>query len=75
MYNGLRINVWKLGDAGGYNLQVVEICTVMMELVLGLGQPYKSAFKEAERLAIAIDAELNVNSATVRKSTSAEYKE
>ena len=75
MYNGLKINVWKLGDAGGYNLEVVEIYTVTMKLELGLGQPYESAFKHAERLAVAIDAELNVNSVTVRKSTSAEYKE
>lgn len=75
MYNGLKINVWKLGDAGGYNLEVVEIYTVTMKLELGLGQPYESAFKHAERLAIAIDAELNVNNVTIRKSINAEYKE
>ena len=79
MYNGLKINVWKLftGDnkyAGGYNLEVIEIYTVTMKLELGLGQPYESAFKWAERLAVAIDAELNVNNVTVRKSTKAEYK-
>ena len=75
MYNGLKINVWRLGDAGGYKLQVIEIYSVRMELELGLGQPYESAFKHAERLAVAIDAELNVNNVTVRKSTNAEYKE
>jgi len=75
MYKGLKINVWKLGDAGGYDLEVVEIYTVTMKLELGLGQPYESAFKHAERLAVAIDAELNVNNVTVRKSISAEYEE
>jgi len=75
MYKGLKINVWKLGDAGGYDLEVVEIYTVTMKLELGLGQPYECAFKQAERLAVAIDAELNVNSVTVRKSINAEYKE
>jgi len=75
MYNGLKINVWKLGDAGGYDLEVVEIYTVTMKLELGLGQPYECAFKYAERLAVAIDAELNVNNVTIRKSTNAEYKE
>ncbi len=31
MYQGLKINVWKLGDAGGYNLEVIEIYTVTMK--------------------------------------------
>lgn len=80
MYKGLKINVWKLpcGDkkyAGGYKLQVVEMYGVKMELELGAGEPFECAFKDAERLAVAIDAELNINNVTVRKSTKAEYKE
>lgn len=80
MYEGLKIKVWKLscGDnqfAGGYKLQVVEMYGVKMEIELGAGEPFECAFKEAERLAVAIDAELNVNNVTIRKSTKAEYKE
>ena len=80
MYKGLKINVWKLSSMnnkcpGGYKLQVVEMYSVKMELELSAGEPFECAFRDAERLAIAIDAELNMNNVTVRKSISAEYKE
>jgi len=80
IYKGFKINMWKLPCkdnkfAGGYKLQVIEMYSVKMELEISAGEPFECAFRDAERLAVAIDAELSMNNVTVRKSISAEYRE
>lgn len=75
LQNGLRVVVWRLGDAGGYKVESVETFSVKVSLLLSGGQPFNSAYKEAEQLAITIDAEFVVNGEVIRKSLSGEYYE
>ena len=83
LYEGLRIKVWKMycrsgGEnkeyAGGYSIEVIEIFSVKLEMKLGLGQPFDCAYKEAERLAVLVDAELTLDGEIVRKSFRGIYK-
>ncbi len=79
LYNGLRVKVWKLpcGDntfAGGYKVENVDIFSSKGIIELGLGQPFETAYREAELLAIIIDAELELNGKIIRKSIKGEYK-
>lgn len=72
--NGIRVRVWKLGNAGGYKVEKVEFFTSVIILNLGLGQPFECAYNEAERLAVTVDAELMLEDELLRKSRTGEYK-
>ena len=73
--NGIRIVVWKLGEAGGY--KIIRVTSFGEDLVkeLGLGQPFNCAYQEAEDLAVLLDAELVLNGEVIRFSKTAEYYE
>ena len=66
-----EIRLWKLGDAGGYNLVVRDNnITETLKLVLSSGQPWNCAYREAELLAVVLDCELYNNDVLVREGTS-----
>ena len=75
--NGLRVKVWKFDKAGGYEVQRVEHFSPKLTLVLSGGEPFECAYKEAEALAITIDAEFVLKEGIVeeikRESLSGEY--
>jgi len=78
LYNGIRVKVWKMscGDntfAGGYKIENVDMYLTKAMLEISGGEPFESAFKEAELLAIIIDAELELNGKIIRKSIKGEY--
>lgn len=78
LYDGIRIKVWKMdcGDnkhAGGYKVEDVHIFSTRSMIELGLGQPFEIAYREAELLAIILDAELELNGKIIRKSIRGEY--
>ena len=78
LYNGLRVKVWKMscGDgrfAGGYKVEDVHIFSTRSMIELGLGQPFETAYREADLLSVIIDAELELNGKIIRKSIKGEY--
>lgn len=80
LYKGLRIVVWKMacGDnkyAGGYKVQNIDMYSCKAEVEMSGGQPFESAYKEAEILAVIIDAELVLNNKIIRKSSTGVYDE
>ena len=79
LYNGIRVHIWKLpcGDnkfAGGYRIENVKFFSPKAMLELSGGQPFDSAYEEAELLATIIDAELELNGIVIRKSIKGEYQ-
>jgi len=73
LYNGLRVKVRKLGDAGIVKISRVEIMSEKLVFEQCGGRPYDSAYNEAEQLAITIDAEFVVDGIIIRPSLKAEY--
>ena len=82
LYRGLRVIIDKIncGDgtyAGTYEIQAIEHLSSKLRLELSGGQPFESAFKEAERLAVLVDAEFVVKEVLIetilRKSQTGEY--
>ena len=64
----VEIRLWKLGDAGGYDLLVRDNdITETLKLVLNPGSPWNSAYREAELLAVALDCALYNNDVQVRE--------
>ena len=74
LYEGVKIKVWRLGNAGGYSIIRINMWGEALIKELGLGQPFECAYQEAEELAVLIDAELSLNGDIVRKSRKGEYK-
>jgi len=84
LYKGLRIKVWKLHTcfttdkdkqfAGGYSIIRVDMFSEKLIKEISGGQPFYSAYQEAEELAVLVDAELILNETIVRKSIKGEYK-
>lgn len=87
MYKGLRIKVWKLGAnlsgepivyAGGYSIVRVDMFGEKLIKEMSGGQPFESAYQEAEELAVLVDAELilkeGIIETIIRKSITGEYK-
>jgi len=74
LYKGLRIKVWRFFEAGGYSIIRVNMFSEDLIKELGSGQPYNCAYREAEDLAILVDAELTLNGDLKRKSLTGEYK-
>jgi hypothetical protein len=81
LYKGIRIKVWKIGgsvNAGGYSIIRVDMFGEKFIKEISGGQPFESAYQEAEELAILVDAELilreGITDTIVRKSIIGEYK-
>lgn len=78
LYKGLRIKVWKIGnesiEAGGYSIVRVDMFSERLIKEMSGGEPFKSAYQEAEELAVLLDAELTLNGTMIRKSTIGDYK-
>jgi len=75
LWKGVRVEVKKIFDAGQIYVHRVDMLANTLTHELSGGQPYNSAFDEAEQLAIAIDAEFVVCGEIKRKSLSGEYKD
>jgi len=83
LYKGLRIKVWKMNCAvidepikfaGGYSIIAIDFFSDKLIMEMSGGQPFESAYEEAERLAVLVDAELTLNGEIIRKSIKGEYK-
>ena len=79
LYKGLRVKVWKTSCrddryAGGYKVENVDMFSSKATIELSPGQPFESAYKEAELLAVIINAELELNGKIIRKPIGGEYK-
>jgi len=79
LYSGLRVKVWKIpcGDnkfAGGYTIENVDMFSSKAMIELSGGQPFETAYKEAELLAVIINAELELNGKIIRKPIEGVYK-
>ena len=81
LMNGLRVVIDKIscGDksyAGAYEIQAIDRFSPALRLEYG-GQPFECAFRDAERLAILIDAEFvlkeGIKETILRKSQTGEY--
>ena len=75
LWKGLRINVWRMGDAGGYSIARVDNLTEELIKVLSGGQPFDYAYQEAEELSVLVDAELVLSGEIIRKSIKGNYYE
>ena len=78
-YKGLRIKLWKVpcnenNFAGGYSIVRVDMFAEKIIREMSGGQPFDSAYQEAEELAVLTDAELTLNGIIIRKSFKGEYK-
>lgn len=82
LMNGLRVVIDKIpcGDskyAGTYEIQAIDCFSSALRLELSGGQPFESAFREAERLAVLVDAEFVLKEVfketVLRKSQTGEY--
>ena len=82
LYRGLRVIIDKIncGDgtyAGTYEIQAIDHLSSKLKLELSGGQSFESAFKEAERLAVLVDAEFVLKEGLIetilRKSQTGEY--
>jgi hypothetical protein len=71
--DGLRVKLWKLGEAGGYEIQKVHCFSPRLTLIVSGGQPYAHARRESEELAIVLDAEYEVEGAVLRESLTGKY--
>lgn len=74
LYDGIRIDLWRINTAGGYKISKIEYFTNKIILELSGGQPFNTAYNEAERLAILLDAELVLDGIMIRKSRKGDYK-
>lgn len=75
LWKGLRVTVWRLGTAGGYSLARVDNLSEELIKVMSGGQPFASAYQEAEELAVLIDAELILCGEVIRQSLKGNYNE
>jgi len=73
LYNGIRVRVKKIFDAGAIYISRVEMMSEKLTFEISGGQPYNSAYSEAEQLAIATDAEFVVDFKIIRPSLNGEY--
>lgn len=82
LMNGLRVVVIKMScgngkDAGSYVVQRIDYFSSKLILQLSSGEPYNSAYEEAEMLAVLIDAEFvlkeGLGEKILRKSLKGEY--
>jgi len=82
LWNGLKVIVWKMKCdentyAGGYDVHNIEMLSSKATIKMSVGQPFDSAFKEAELLATVIDAEFvlkeGITEIILRKSIKGEY--
>lgn len=73
LWKGLRVKLWRLGDAGGYSLIRVDNLSDDLVKIMSGGQPFTNAYQEAEELAVLIDAEFTLNGEIIRRSTKGEY--
>ncbi len=67
----IEIKLWKLGDAGGYDLIVRDngiSKSLEIKLTLSLGQPFICAHREAELLATTLNCDLILNDKIIRHS-------
>ena len=64
----VEIRLRKIGDAGLYDLVVRDNgISENLRVVLGPGEPFKCAYRDAEILAIALDCELYLDNEIIRK--------
>ncbi len=82
LMEGIRVVIEKIycGDkkyAGAYTIQAVNCFSSKVRLELSGGEPFEPAFREAERLAVVVDAEFvlkeGLKETILRKSYSGEY--
>ncbi len=73
LYNGTRVTVSKIFNAGSIYISKVEIMSEKLRLEISGGQPFNSAYRKAEQLAITTDSELVLDHEVIRPSLNAEY--
>lgn len=82
LMKGLRVIIDKIycGDkkyAGAYEIQAIDCFSSKVRLELSGGEPFESAFRDAERLAVLVDAEFvlkeGLKKTVLRKSIMGEY--
>jgi len=65
----IEIRLWKVGDAGGYDLVVRDNgISETLTLKLSSGEPWNCAHRKAELLAVALDCELYNNGVLMREA-------
>jgi hypothetical protein len=83
LYEGIRIKVWKLQTsflendkqyAGGYSIIRVDMFGEKLIKEISGGEPFLYAYRDAEELAILLDAELKLNDEIIRMSIKGIYK-
>lgn len=74
LYEGLRIKVWRMWGGGGYSIIRVDMFGEELIKELSGGEPFEYAYRDAEELAILVDAELVLDGVIIRKSSKGEYK-
>jgi hypothetical protein len=70
---GFRVKILKVLNAGIVSLEEIHYFSPRITFRVNSGSPYEVALREAEMLAVTIDAELVVGSEIERYSKSAEY--
>ena len=75
LYEGTRVRLRRIFEAGTIDVSRVELCGEKLIHEVSGGQPYKSAYNEAEQLAITIDAEFVVDGKIIRESLKGKYHE
>ena len=83
LWKGIRIIIWKQNCgkgqfAGGYDVHYINMLSSKAKVEMSGGQPFNCAYRQAELLAVIIDAELvlkeGINETIIRKPLSGEYK-
>jgi hypothetical protein len=70
---GLRVKLWKLGNAGGYEIQKIQCFYARMTLAISNGEPFEHARMESEELSVVLDAEYEIEGEIVRESLTGKY--
>ncbi len=82
LMNGLRVIIDKVycgdkGYAGSYEIQAINCFSSKLRFEISGGEPFECAFRDAERLAVTVDAELvlkeGLKETILRKSQTGEY--
>ena len=82
LMKGLRVVVNKTycgdkGYAGSYEIQAIDCFSSKLRFEISGGEPFECAFRDAERLAVLVDAEFvlkeGLKETRLRKSQTGEY--
>ena len=82
LMKGLRVVIDKIycgdkGYAGSYEIQAVNCFSSKLRLEVSPGEPFECSFRDAERLAVLVDAEFVLKEGLIetilRKSQTGEY--